>query len=655
MPETNVTVSIENLAPEGGTFITPAWVGFHNGEFDTYNEGEAVTSGLESLAEDGATAGISQEFLASNNGTIDGTLVGLDGVEGPIDPGEVVSQTFTLDSDDPNSRYLNYASMIIPSNDAFIANGDPTSIPVFDENGTFIGTDFIVFGNEVLDAGTEVNDEALESTAFFGQAAPNTGETEGGVVQSHPGFIEGGRILSEDGSDPNAAAAFNNADFTEAGYEIARISIRNEDATPPPEPDLVEVTVTVENLAPENGTPLTPLWAGFHDGNFDTYNSGEAVTPGLESLAEDGSTELISEEFLSSGAGVVDGTITGDEGATPGIIDVGETTSFTFTVDRSLASSRYFNYASMILPSNDAFIANGDPLAHEIFDAEGNFLGADFFVTGDEALDTGTEVNDEAEESTAFLGQAAPNTGETENGVVQSHPGFESGGRILSTPDFAGADFSADGYQFARITITADDLTTSMPEETPSTDNNSSPGSLIQGTADDDMLMGDDGDNTLGGRDGNDFLDGGAGNDRLFGVEGNDTLIGGNGEDILRGQSGNDVLDSGAGNDVLFGGNQFDRLSGGDGDDLLDGVIGITIYNGGAGSDQFVIHDDALTDWVQDFELGVDIIGLADGLTYEQLDITGGVNSFISSQGEQIGVLLGVNPDDLTAGNFQTV
>jgi len=655
MPETNVTVSIENLAPEGGTFITPAWVGFHNGEFDTYNEGEAVTSGLESLAEDGATAGISQEFLASNNGTIDGTLVGLDGVEGPIDPGEVVSQTFTLDSDDPNSRYLNYASMIIPSNDAFIANGDPTSIPVFDENGTFIGTDFIVFGNEVLDAGTEVNDEALESTAFFGQAAPNTGETEGGVVQSHPGFIEGGRILSEDGSDPNAAAAFNNADFTEAGYEIARISIRNEDATPPPEPDLVEVTVTVENLAPENGTPLTPLWAGFHDGNFDTYNSGEAVTPGLESLAEDGSTELISEEFLSSGAGVVDGTITGDEGATPGIIDVGETTSFTFTVDRSLASSRYFNYASMILPSNDAFIANGDPLAHEIFDAEGNFLGADFFVTGDEALDAGTEVNDEAEESTAFLGQAAPNTGETENGVVQSHPGFESGGRILSTPDFAGADFSADGYQFARITITADDLTTSMPEETPSTDNNSSPGSLIQGTADDDMLMGDDGDNTLGGRDGNDFLDGGAGNDRLFGVEGNDTLIGGNGEDILRGQSGNDVLDSGAGNDVLFGGNQFDRLSGGDGDDLLDGVIGITIYNGGAGSDQFVIHDDALTDWVQDFELGVDIIGLADGLTYEQLDITGGVNSFISSQGEQIGVLLGVNPDDLTAGNFQTV
>lgn len=653
MAETNVTVSIENLAPEGGTFITPAWVGFHNGEFDTYNTGEAVIPGLESLAEDGATAGISQEFLASNHGTVDGTLLGLDGIEGPIDPGEVVSQTFTLDSDDPNSRYLNYASMVIPSNDAFIANGDPTSIPVFDENGTFIGTDFIVYGNEVLDAGTEVNDEAEASTAFFGQAAPNTGETEGGVVELHPGFIEGGRILSENGSSSNAAAAFTNADFTQPGYEIARISIRNEDA--PPEPDLVEVTVTVENLAPENGTPLTPLWAGFHDGNFDTYDTGEAATPGLESLAEDGSTALISEEFLNSGVGVVDGTISGDEGANPGIIDVGETTSFTFTVDRSLASSRYFNYASMVLPSNDAFIANGDPLAHEIFDAEGNFLGADFVVAGDEVLDAGTEVNDEAAESTAFFGQAAPNTGETENGVVQSHLGFESRGRILSSPDFAGADFSADGYQAARITITMDDLNTTPAEETSSVDNNNRPGRIFQGTAGDDELLGDDGNNTLAGKAGNDSLDGGAGNDRLFGVEGNDTLNGGDGDDLLRGQSGNDILDGGAGNDSLFGGNQFDRLSGGDGDDFLDGVQGITIYNGGAGNDLFVINNDALTDWVQDFELGVDTIGLADGLTYDQLEVTGSFNSFISSQGEQVGVLLGVNPDDLNAGSFQTV
>ena len=79
------------------------------------------------MAEDGDTGSISAEFLKSGN-SIDGTLIGIEGAEGPIDPRETVSQTFTLDSEDPNSRFLNYASMVLPSNDAFIANGDPSSV-----------------------------------------------------------------------------------------------------------------------------------------------------------------------------------------------------------------------------------------------------------------------------------------------------------------------------------------------------------------------------------------------------------------------------------------------------------------------------------------------------------------------------------------------
>ena len=150
-------------------------------------------------------------------------------------------------------------------------------------------------------------------------------------------------------------------------------------------------------------------------------------------------------------------------------------------------------------------------------------------------------------------------------------------------------------------------------------------------------------------------LDSGGGDDILFGAPGKDTLTGGDGNDLLRGQSGNDILDGGAGDDSLFGGDQFDRLSGGYGDDFLDGGQGITIYNGGAGSDLFVIHDDARTDWIQDFELGIDSIGLADDLTFEQLEITGHVNSFIAFQGEQIVVLRGVNHDDFDTSNFQEV
>jgi len=34
-----------------------------------------------------------------------------------------------------------------------------------------------------------------------------------------------------------------------------------------------------------------------------------------------------------------------------------------FTPDAMSLMSRYFSYASMLIPSNDAFIANGNPLA----------------------------------------------------------------------------------------------------------------------------------------------------------------------------------------------------------------------------------------------------------------------------------------------------
>ncbi|PSN77193.1 hypothetical protein C8B47_23325, partial [filamentous cyanobacterium CCP4] len=212
------------------------------------------------------------------------------------------------------------------------------------------------------------------------------------------------------------------------------------------------VTVSIENLSPENGAFLTPLWFGFHDGTFDTYDRGRPVSPGLESLAEDGATELISQEFDLAGFGTVQGTILGGEG-TPGPIDPGETASFTVELDPSDLTSRFFNYASMVIPSNDFFIANGNERAHAIFDEAGNFIGADFIVTGSNVLDAGSEVNDEIPANTAFFGQMAPNTGVSENGVVKLAEGFIPDGPILSDPRFSNADFTAEDFQVARIRV----------------------------------------------------------------------------------------------------------------------------------------------------------------------------------------------------------
>ena len=38
----------------------------------------------------------------------------------------------------------------------------------------------------------------------------------------------------------------------------------------------------------------------------------------------------------------------------------------------------------MLFPSNDAFLVNDDPTQIEIFDAEGNFIGAEFIITGNQ-------------------------------------------------------------------------------------------------------------------------------------------------------------------------------------------------------------------------------------------------------------------------------
>ncbi|MEM9274221.1 MAG: spondin domain-containing protein [Cyanobacteria bacterium P01_F01_bin.143] len=262
-----VLVTVENLSPEAGTFLTPLWVGFHNGEFDIYDRGEAATPGLESLAEDGSVALLSEEFLASGFGSVEGAIIGAEGLAGPIDPGEITSATFTIELNGDNSQFFSYASMVIPSNDAFIANGDPTVHNLFDEDGNFIGADFIVVGGDVLDAGTEINDELTENTAFFSQAAPNTGEDENGVVEEHPGFIEGGRILSEDGSTEGAPAAFTNADFTADDYQVVRITVAE---VVPEETPVVSFSVEPDVVSEEDAEPIFSL-------NFEV--DGEIPTP----------------------------------------------------------------------------------------------------------------------------------------------------------------------------------------------------------------------------------------------------------------------------------------------------------------------------------------------------------------------------------------
>ena len=225
------------------------------------------------------------------------------------------------------------------------------------------------------------------------------------------------------------------------------------------------VVVRIENLAPAQGTFQTPFWVGFHEGDFDLYDGNTPASndprPGsvaMERLCEDGNNAPLAEDFADLSAGV-DATIPGPNGP----IAPGDIASQSFLLDSSSADQTYFSYASMILPSNDFCIANGNPRAHLVFDEEGNFVAEDFFVVGSEALDAGTEVDDEIPANTAFFGQQTPNTGVDENGLIGTIgsdlplEGFmpPGSGGILDDPRFAMGDFLIPGYPFVKISFDA--------------------------------------------------------------------------------------------------------------------------------------------------------------------------------------------------------
>ncbi|MGL6076730.1 MAG: spondin domain-containing protein [Fimbriiglobus sp.] len=214
----------------------------------------------------------------------------------------------------------------------------------------------------------------------------------------------------------------------------------------PLQAEMVEISIT--NVAPANGTHLTPVFLGAHGGGFSLFTPGMAASPGLERLAEDGGPQTMLMNALMASGG-----IGGTAGSGP--IAPGQTVRLTLNVNPT--TQNLFTFASMILPSNDAFI--GNPTGIPLFTSTGQLITRQgttaLRVLGSQVWDAGTEVNDEVPMNTAFFGQSSPNTGVVENGMVALHPGFVSGGNILSTPRFADANFLAPGYEVAVIEVNA--------------------------------------------------------------------------------------------------------------------------------------------------------------------------------------------------------
>ncbi|MGJ8664112.1 MAG: spondin domain-containing protein [Marinicella sp.] len=455
-----VKVKVENLSPTGGLYFTPVWVGFHDGGFDLYDSGAAASEGVERFAEDGDFGALISDFASS--GGLDAVILNPEGFAGaPIfDPGMASYELFDLDP--TANQYFSYGAMILPSNDAFIANGNPTEHQLFNDEGEFMGPiSFIVYGSEVLDAGTEANTES--DAAFLNQTGPNTGETTSDVVTLHPGF--NGSVGNPSATPVNILGATVppgttidavQGDFTQGIFPIMRVTIQNS-KTP--------VRVTIKNQAPPDGIFLTPVWLGYHDGSFDSFNTGELASAGIERMAEDGDFGALTTAFADSGAGTDQVVLNPAGFAGAPLFDPGFSSTEMVYLDAN--SHRYLSYAAMLLPSNDAFIANDNPMAYPIFDADGNFAGpVTVKVYGNNVWDAGTEANTESD--AAFFDQSAPDTGEATSDAIALHPGFNgSVGNPDGSPqvflggtngpgisfDATAADFSIPGSPVAEIRL----------------------------------------------------------------------------------------------------------------------------------------------------------------------------------------------------------
>jgi hypothetical protein len=176
----------------------------------------------------------------------------------------------------------------------------------------------------------------------------------------------------------------------------------------PAHADLRAVTVRIDNLAPTNSVSFAPLRFGFNNGSFDAFNIGQIANAATISIAEGGSGSAWFPAFAAADPTAVLGSTMG--ALTPGA----SFTTQTFLIDTTL--NPFFTFASMVLPSNDFFIGNDDPMEYRLFDNAGNLLIQHIDQAASDIWNAGSEAFDPA--NAAFLVGGTNALRTPENGVV---------------------------------------------------------------------------------------------------------------------------------------------------------------------------------------------------------------------------------------------
>ena len=191
----------------------------------------------------------------------------------------------------------------------------------------------------------------------------------------------------------------------------------------------------------------------------------------------------------------------------------------------------------------------------------------------------------------------------------------------------------------------------------------------IRGTAQADLLAGTPENDLIFGLMANDTIAANSGNDSIYGGKQSDFLEGNSGQDSIFGDLDNDTINGGEGDDFLVGGKGSDAISGNSGNDVLSGDRDTDILIGGDGADIFVLRryaeadpnrtsggvSLANADAIADFAAGTDLIGLAGGLSFSDLNILEAGNDTVIQDrvtGEFLATLRGVRQSAINQASF---
>lgn len=156
-----VQVTVENLAPANSIAFAPLHLGFNSGVFDAFDIGQAAGAEIATLAESGSNALWTPAFLAADPSATVGTIPPA-GIIG----GETSFGTFMVD---PGvNQYFTFAAMVVPSNDFFIGNDDPTQYKLFDGAGNLQISSITLTSKDIWDAGSEIYDPSAAAFVTIG-------------------------------------------------------------------------------------------------------------------------------------------------------------------------------------------------------------------------------------------------------------------------------------------------------------------------------------------------------------------------------------------------------------------------------------------------------------------------------------------------------